>query len=83
MMNYLKKDLPLLFILLIGTAGSIWCLWDLISNLEQFTWSFWIILGIALIVIGKVVETWVREELKKKANYSSWISKYVHLRFSS
>ena len=73
-MNYLKKDWPLIFILIIGTTGSIWCIWDLISNLEQFTWSLWRISGIVLIIIGKVIEIWVREELKKKAKYSNWIS---------
>ena len=73
-MNYLKKDWPLIFILFFLVTGGIWCLWDLISNLEQFTWSLWRVLGIVLIIIGKIIEIWVREELKKKAKYSNWIS---------
>ena len=74
MKNYLKKDWPVLFILIFGIAGSIWCVWDLIATLDPFTWSLWRISGIVLIIIGKVIETWVREELKKKVNYTSWIS---------
>ena len=31
-------------------------------------------MGIVLMIIGKVIEIWVREELKKKAKFSNWIS---------
>jgi len=55
-------------------TGVIWCILDLFSNREQFTWSLWRVLGIVLIVTGKVIEVWVREELRRKAKFSDWIS---------
>ena len=73
-MNFLRKDWPLILILIFWLSGLFWCLFDLFSDREEFIWDLWRVLGIVLILTGRVIEYWVRNELKKKAKFPNFIS---------
>lgn len=69
--EYLKKDWPMLPITIFILAGYAWCIVD-ISSPDRVRFHLTLeLIGIFLFIIGSFLEILVRIELKNKANFPS------------
>ena len=70
----MRKDWPFLIILFSLIIGFSWCLIELFLHRELFIWNIWRIIGAVLLVLGGIIEFWVRKLLVKEASFLNQFS---------